>query len=393
MMPGLRSSRTASKFLPYLARDIVLAGFFYKDIVLMTGVEVMKRDRYFWIGGVIGVVTGLAGLLMSGVVLAKEEVNIYSYRQPHLIDPMLNMFTAETGIKVNAVYAKKGMIERLKAEGENSPADLALTVDVSRLAALKSAGLLQSVESDLLSSNIPQNLRDPEGKWFALTQRARVIMAAKNRVPEGAITSYEQLASPDLGYKICMRKGNHAYNISLISSMVSALGREGAKEWLTGVNKNLGRKPQGNDRAQVGGVHSGECDLAIANTYYFGKMFTGNGGKNPEQISWAKGVNVIFPNQTNRGAHINISGVGLLKHAPNRSNAIKLMEWLAGDMAQYMYANENHEFPVKAGVSTSPLVTKYLSGGQFKADPVSMAKIADYSKTASELVAEVNFGS
>ncbi|MBC8518803.1 MAG: extracellular solute-binding protein [Gammaproteobacteria bacterium] len=353
----------------------------------------MKRDRYFWIGGLVGVVTGLAGVLMSGVALAKEEINVYSYRQPHLIEPMLNMFTAETGIKVNTVYAKKGMIERLKAEGKNSPADLALTVDVSRLAALKQAGLLQSVKSELLELNIPQNLRDPEGEWFALTQRARVIMAAKDRVPEGAITSYEQLAAPDLGYKICMRKGNHAYNISLISSMVSALGREGAKEWLKGVNNNLGRKPQGNDRAQVGGVNSGECDLAIANTYYFGKMFTGNGGKNPEQIAWAKGVNVIFPNQDDRGAHINISGVGLLKYAPNRSNAIRLMEWLAGDMAQYMYANENHEFPVKGGVPTSPLVTKYLSGGQFKADSVSLAKIADYSKTASELVAEVNFGS
>lgn len=353
----------------------------------------IKKNRYFWTGSMVGFVAGLTGLTMSGVVSAAEEVNIYSYRQPHLIEPMLQMFTSETGIKVNTVYAKKGMVERLKAEGEHSPADLALTVDISRLSALKQADLLQSVQSDLLNRNIPATLRDPDGEWFALTQRARVIMAAKDRVPEGAISSYEQLADPDLGYKICMRKGSHAYNVSLISSMVSALGREGAKDWLEGVNRNLGRKPQGNDRAQVGGVHSGECDLAIANTYYFGKMFTGNGGKNPEQIAWAKGVNVIFPNQDSRGAHVNISGVGLLRHAPNKKSAIRLMEWLSGDVAQYMYAHENHEFPVKANVPTSPLVTKYLSGGQFKADSVPLNIIADNSKTASELVAEVNFGS
>ncbi len=353
----------------------------------------MKRDRYFWAGGVAGFIAGLTGLMMSVAASAEEEVNIYSYRQPHLIEPMLQMFTSETGIRVNTVYAKKGMVERLKAEGAHSPADLALTVDISRLSALKQADLLQPVSSRLLEENIPANLRDPNGEWFALTQRARVIMAAKERVPEGAITSYEQLSDPDLGYRICMRKGSHAYNVSLISSMVSALGREGARSWLEGVNSNLGRKPQGNDRAQVGGVHSGECDLAIANTYYFGKMFTGNGGKNPEQIEWAKGVRVIFPNQQDRGAHVNISGVGLLKHAPNRKNAIRLMEWLSGDVAQYMYAHENHEFPVKANVPTSPLVTKYLSGGKFKADPVPLNMIADNSKTASELVAEVNFGS
>lgn len=352
----------------------------------------MKNNRYFWSGGVAGFVAGLVGLAMSGVVSAEEEVNIYSYRQPHLIEPMLQVFTNQTGIKVNAVYAKKGMIERIKAEGDHSPADLALTVDISRLAALKNAGLLQPVHSQALKSNIAENLRDPGMEWFALTQRSRVIMAAKDRVPEGAITSYEQLGDPNLGYKVCMRKGNHAYNISLISSMVAAHGRDGARKWLQGVNDNLGRKPQGNDRAQVGGVIAGECDLAIANTYYFGKMFTGNGGKNPEQIEWAKGVQVIFPNQQDRGAHVNISGIGLLKNSPNKSNAIRLMEWLSGDIAQYMYAHENYEFPVKSGVPSSPFVTKYLRGGDFKADAVSLSTIADHAKTASELVAEVNFG-
>ncbi len=336
------------------------------------------------------VVTLLMTLSLQPV--AAKEVNLYSYRQPHLVEPMLQVFTNETGIKVNTVYAKKGMVERLKAEGENSPADLALTTDISRLQALKSADLLQPVNSSALSGNVPINLRDPDGEWFALTRRSRVIMAAKDRVPEGTITHYEQLADPDLGYKICMRKGSHPYNISLIASMVAAKGREGAKQWLQGVSNNLGRKPQGNDRAQVGGVIAGECDLAIANTYYFGKMFTGNGGKNPEQIEWAKGVNVIFPNQQGRGAHINISGVGLLKHAPHRDNAVRLMEWLSGDMAQYMYAHENHEFPVKAGVPTSPLVTKYLQGGQFKPDAVALSTIARHAATASELVAEVRFG-
>ena len=346
----------------------------------------MKISKIVTLGGVAGL------LSLSSQTFAVEEVNIYSYRQPHLIDPMLQVFTNETGIKVNTVYAKKGMVERIKSEGEHSPADLALTVDISRLAALKNAGLLQAVHSNTLKSNIPTNLRDTDNEWFALTQRSRVIMASKRTVPEGAITTYEQLSDPDLGYKICMRKGSNAYNISLIASMVAAHGRDEAKKWLAGVNKNLGRKPQGNDRAQVGGVIAGECDLAIANTYYFGKMFTGNGGKNPEQIEWAKGVNVIFPNQEGRGAHINISGIGLLKHSPNKPSAIRLMEWLASDMAQYMYANENFEFPVKNGVPSSPLVTKYLSGGKFKGDSVPLATIAEYSKIASELVAEVGFG-
>lgn len=326
------------------------------------------------------------------VAYADQEVNVYSYRQPHLIEPLMQIFTNKTGIKVNTVYTKKGMVERLLAEGENSPADLALTTDISRAVVLKKMDLLQPVESALLQNNIPERLRDPEHQWFSLTQRARVIFAARDRVPEGSIVRYEQLADPDLGYTICTRRGNHPYNISLIASMVMALGKDGAKDWLRGVSKNLGRKPQGNDKGQIIAVYSGECDLAISNTYYYAKMVTGDNGKNLKEADWAKGVYAIFPNQDGRGAHVNISSVALLRHAPNRMNAIRLMEWLSGEEAQYLYAHENHEFPVKLGVKSSPLVVEHLQGGKFKADPVALSEIANKAKVASRLVAEVRFG-
>ncbi|PIW27873.1 MAG: iron ABC transporter substrate-binding protein, partial [Rhodospirillales bacterium CG15_BIG_FIL_POST_REV_8_21_14_020_66_15] len=208
----------------------------------------------------------------AAVQAADKEVNLYSYRQPFLIKPLLDAFTKETGIKVNVVFAKKGMLEKIKAAGDNSPADAVLTVDIGRLYALKEAGVLQSVKSETLEKNIPAHFRDPEGQWFGLTARARVALVSKERVKPGDLTSYEDLAKPEFKGRICTRSGKHAYNVALIASMIAHHGEEGAEKWLKGVKANLARKPQGNDRAQAKAVFEGVCDVAISNNYYMGKM-------------------------------------------------------------------------------------------------------------------------
>ena len=271
----------------------------------------------------------IAALLTSTIATAATaaEVNIYSYRQPQLINPILAEFTKKTGIKTNVVFAKKGLVERLKAEGQNSPADLILTVDISRLDGAKAGGVTQALANDTLSGNIPAQYRDGEGHWFGLTTRARVVYASKDRVAQNDIT-YEELADPKWKGKICTRSGQHVYNLGLFASMVNHKGEAAAKTWLDGVKANLARKPTGNDRAQVNGVFSGECDISLGNTYYMGLMQTNE--KKPEQKEWAASVKVLFPNANDRGTHVNISGMALTKHAPNKADAVKLMEWLAG---------------------------------------------------------------
>ena len=278
---------------------------------------------------------------------AAEEVNIYSFRQAFLIKPMLDAFTAETGIKANVVFAKKGLVERLENEGQNSKADLLLTADTGNLIHAVNKGLAQPVQSDVLDANIPEQYRDPNDQWYALTSRSRIVYASKDRVKPGEFTSYEDLADPKWKGRICTRSGKHSYNLSLFGSMIAHHGEAEAQQWLEGVKANLARKPQGNDRAQVKAVYEGVCDLAIGNTYYFGKML--HNKKNPEQVDWANSVNLIFPNQDDRGAHMNITGAAVTKYAPNRDNAVKLMEFLSSTKGQEMYAQVNYEFPVKPG--------------------------------------------
>ncbi|HDL16859.1 MAG TPA: extracellular solute-binding protein, partial [Rhizobiales bacterium] len=227
--------------------------------------------------------------------------------------------------------------------------------------------------------------RDPEGRWFALTRRARVVYASKTRVAQNAIT-YEELADPKWKGKICIRSGQHAYNIALFASMIAHHGEEKTEKWLEGLKANLAQKPAGNDRAQVKGVYAGICDIAIGHTYYMAKMQTNE--KKPEQKEWAKSVKILFPNTQGRGVHIDISGVVLAKYAPNRANGVKLMEFLSSDEAQRIYAEVNHEYPVKEGVAWSKLVKSW---GSFKPDPVSLEKIAGLRKKASELVDKVRF--
>lgn len=329
-------------------------------------------------------ITALLAVMASRV--AAEEVNLYSYRQPILIQPMLDAFTRETGIEVNIVYAKQGVLERLRAEGDNSPADAVLTVDIGRLNDIAQAGVLQPVHSETLETNIPAQYRHPDGLWFGLTARARVFFVSKDRVAPGEIATYGDLADPDMKGRVCIRSGKHVYNVSLFASMIAHRGLDATRDWLTAVKDNLARKPQGNDRAQAKAIKEGVCDVALANTYYYGYMATNE--KNPEQKEWADAVRIVFPNQDGSGTHVNISGAGVTKSAKNRANAVRLLEFLSGDTAQKLYAETNLEYPVKPGVALHPLVASW---GSFKADTLNLVEVARNREAAARLVDEVGF--
>ena len=339
------------------------------------------------IKGLCAVSIAAVALAVPSAAFAQGEVNIYSYRQEFLIRPLLDSFTKKTGVKVNVLFASKGLIQRIKAEGTNSPADVLLTVDIGRLSSAVSEDIAQPVKSEVLAEQIPAQFRGEDNKWFALTRRARVVYASKDRVAQDAI-SYEELADPKWKGRICIRSGQHPYNIALFAAMVSHLGEDKAKAWLTGFKNNLARKPSGNDRNQVKGVYSGECDLAIGNTYYMGAMQTND--KNPEQKKWAEAVKVVFPDSDGRGTHVNVSGMVMAKYAPNRENAKKLMEFLASDEAQRIYAEVNYEYPVNPDVAWSDLVKSW---GTFKADDIALDRIAELRTRASEMVDEVGFNS
>ncbi|MBM3544350.1 MAG: Fe(3+) ABC transporter substrate-binding protein [Alphaproteobacteria bacterium] len=313
------------------------------------------------------------------------EVNVYSYRQPYLIEPLLKEFTEETGIKVNVIFAEKGLIERIQAEGRNSPADVLLTTDIGNLTQATTSGIAQPIQSEVIDQVVPEAYRANDDEWIGLTRRARVIYASKDRAKQDAIT-YEELADPKWRGKICTRSGQHPYNVALIASMIAAHGEAWTEEWLRGVKANLARKPAGNDRLQVKGVYAGECDIALGNTYYMAAML--NDEKEPEQKAWADSVRILFPNTNDRGTHINVSGAVMAKHAPHKDNAMKLVEFLVSDRGQKMYADVNAEYPVKDGVPPSELVQSW---GTFKADPISLDEIAAHRKTASELVDKVGF--
>ncbi|AMN54901.1 MULTISPECIES: Fe(3+) ABC transporter substrate-binding protein [Stappiaceae] len=323
--------------------------------------------------------------LTAAPAFADGEVNIYSYRQPYLIEPLLDAFTKETGIKTNVVFAAEGLGERIAAEGANSPADVLLTVDIGRLDGAKQLGISQPVVSEIVNANVPAEFRDPEGHWIGLTNRARVIYASKERVDQDSIT-YEELADPKWKGRLCTRSGQHVYTVGLVASMVAHHGAEETEKWLEGVRDNLARKPAGNDRAQVKAIFAGECDIALGNTYYMGLMQTNE--KEPEQQTWADSVRILFPNTDDRGSHVNVAGVILTKNAPNQDNAVKLIEFLSSDEAQQIYAETNHEYPVKPGVAVSERVASW---GEFKKDTLSLADIAKNRKTASELIDEVGF--
>ena len=322
-------------------------------------------------------------LVAASSFASAEEVNIYSYRQAFLIKPILQEFTKETGIETNVVFAKKGLIERLKREGKLSPADIVLTSNFSKLLQLKDEGLTQTLGSETVTDNIPASFRDPQGQWVALTKRVRNIYSSKNRLGKADKIRYEDLASKEYAGKICTRSGKHPYNLGLVASMIAHHGEAETKEWLKGVKANLARKPQGNDRAQVKAVKEGLCDVALGNSYYFGKML-----KDKKQKAWADAVYINFPNQGDRGAHINVSGVVLAKYAPHKAAATKLIDFLTSEKAQHMYAEVNMEYPVKPGVARSELVASW---GDFKADALPLNKIAQNRSLALKLLDEVKF--
>ena len=328
-----------------------------------------------------------AALLLIGAMSAigpgYADVNIYSYRQSYLIQPVLDAYTADTGVAVNVVYAKQGLLERLEREGRNSPADLLLTADIGRLLDATAAGLTQAVDSPVLDQNVPANYRDPQGHWFGLTSRARIIVASRERVPEGSIERYEDLAASQWRGRICTRSGKHPYMTALIAATIAHHGEDGARVWLQGVRDNLARKPQGNDRAQVKAISEGVCDVAVINHYYMALMLA-----DPEQRPWAESVSVIFPNQRDRGTHMNVSGVALTAAAPNRDAAVRLMEFLSTDTAQQLYAQENFEYPVARSVPWPDLLSDW---GQFRPDPVDLAEVARYRAAASRLADEVGY--
>lgn len=314
---------------------------------------------------------------------AEGDVNIYSYRQAYLLEPLLNAFEQETGIGTNVVFAKKGLAERLEREGRNSPADVVMTVDISRINDLVERDLVQSVENDVLNQNIPENLRHPEGKWFALTTRGRLIFTSKERVEEGEITTYEQLADDKWNDRICTRSGKHPYNIALFSSMLAHHGETDTKAWLEGLKDNLARKPQGGDRDQIKAIAEGVCDISIGNSYYYGNML-----QDENQRPIAEQVRLVFPNAEGRGTHVNISGIALTKSAPNRDNAIKLMEYLSSAEAQRIYAEANTEYPANPDVQPSGMVAEW---GEINPDQLSLQEIADYRNAAVKLVDRVDY--
>ena len=319
----------------------------------------------------------MAVTLLSGPVYAGGEVNLYSARKENLIKPLLDKFTGQTGIKVNLLTGKaKTLLQRLRSEGRNTPADLLLTVDAGNLHAAKAAGLLQPVQSAVLEAAVPANLRDPDNQWFALSTRSRVIVYSKERVKASELSTYEDLASPKWKGRICIRSSGNIYNQSLLASLIAHHGVAEAEKWARGVVANMARPPQGNDRAQVKAVAAGICDIAVVNTYYLGVMLN----KDAAQKEAARQVAVFFPNQNGRGAHINVSGAGVVAGAKHKENAVKLLEFLVGDEAQKWYAQANHEYPVKAGIPVSATVNAW--GYPFRQDGLNVSELGIHNAEA-----------
>ncbi|MBS7542095.1 Fe(3+) ABC transporter substrate-binding protein [Ancylobacter oerskovii] len=343
------------------------------------------------LAGTVARRTILGGLVAAAAALApfgasaEEVVNVYTTREPALAKPVFDAFTEKTGVKVNTVFVKDGLAERVKAEGAASPADVMMTVDIGNLLDLVEQGVTQNVKSEVLEKAIPANLRGANGEWFAVSMRGRVVYASKDRVKLDAIT-YEDLAKPEWKGKICIRSGKHPYNTALIAAYIAHHGEAKAEEWLKGIKANLARKPAGGDRENARDILAGICDLGVANSYYVGLMRSGKGG--PEQEKWAEAINVVLPTFEGGGTNVNVSGASVAKNAPNKENALKLMEFLVSHEAQDVYARANFEYPVVAGSPVDPIIAAF---GPLKIDNLDIAKIGQYRKQAADLVDKVGF--
>ncbi|MEZ0472141.1 Fe(3+) ABC transporter substrate-binding protein [Luteimonas salinilitoris] len=319
--------------------------------------------------------------------VAGGEVNLYTTREPGLIQPLLDAFSDDTGVEVNTVFLKDGLLERLGAEGERSPADVLMTVDTGNLLDVVEAGHTQPVQSPTLEAAIPAHLRGSDGQWFTLSLRDRVLYADKDLELDGF--AYEDLADPQWKGRVCIRSGQHPYNTSLFAAMIAHNGVEATERWLRGVKANLARKAAGGDRDVARDILAGICDIGIANAYYVGRMKNAEEGS--EQRQWGDAIQVIrpvFAGAEDGGTHVNISGAAVARHAPNRDNAVKLMEYLVSDEAQSLYAKANYEYPVKAGVELDPVVASF---GEMKIDPLPLTEVARYRRQASELADKVGF--
>jgi iron(III) transport system substrate-binding protein len=328
-------------------------------------------------------------LLLSVLCLAlatpalADEVNVYSYREQKLIQPLFEAFTKDTGIKVNVISASSGLEQRIKTEGENSPADMLLSVDVARLQDAIDAGITQAIKSAVLDKAVAPQYRGPDGNWYGISMRARVVYASKERVPQNAIT-YDELADPKWKGKICIRSGQHMYNNALFAAYLAKHGEAKTETWLRGIKANLAQKPSGGDREVARDIAAGKCDIGLGNTYYWALM----NDKEADRKPWAAATKVILPTFEGGGTHVNLSGVVLAKHAPNKQNAIKLMEWLTGEHAQHLYADMNYEYPLLSEVKVNPTIASY---GALKPDPLPLAEIAKHKKGAANLVDKVGF--
>jgi iron(III) transport system substrate-binding protein len=315
---------------------------------------------------------------------AAQEVNLYTTREPGLIQPLIEAFTKTTGIKVNSIFVKDGLAERVAAEGTRSPADLLMAVDIGALVDLVEKGLTQPVRSAALEAAVPANLRAADGSWFALSLRARVLYARTDLALPSV--TYEQLADPRWKGKLCTRAGQHPYNTALIAAYIAHHGEARAETWLRGVKANLGRAATGGDRDGARDIMGGICDIALANSYYVGLMRSGAGG--PEQQKWGAAIKVLLPTFEGGGTHVNVSGAAVAKHSPNRAAAVRFLEYLVSDAAQKIYAEANYEYPVKTGAVVHPLIAAL---GSLKVDPIPLTDVARHRAAASRLVDKVGF--
>ncbi|MEZ5934349.1 MAG: Fe(3+) ABC transporter substrate-binding protein [Alphaproteobacteria bacterium] len=322
---------------------------------------------------------GTAALAVTFAVQASaaDEVNVYSSRHYSTDQALYDGFTEATGIKVNLIEASgDALIERLQAEGDASPADLFVTADAGRLVRAVEAGLFQPIQSDALDAAVPEHLRSPDGLWYGLSTRVRAIVYAKDRVDPSTITTYEDLAEPAWEGRLCIRSSSNVYNQSLVASMIATEGLDAAERWAEGIVANMARKPQGGDTDQIKAVASGECDVAVSNHYYLARLIS---SENPEDKKVADAVDIIFPNQDGRGAHANISGAGVLVHAPHKEAAIAFLEYLATPQAQAYFADGNYEWPVVEGVKLGPILERWDA---FKTDDIAVETYGKYNAEA-----------
>ena len=315
-----------------------------------------------------------------------QELNVYSARHYDSDDELFALFTEETGITINKIESDAGeLIERIRSEGDSSPADVLITVDASNLWRADEAGLLAPTESEVLSAAIPENLRHPEGKWYGLATRARAIIYNKDAVDPAELSTYEALADEAWAGRVCIRSSSNVYNQSLLASLIAEDGPEAAEAWAAGVVANFARAPQGGDTDQIKAVAAGECDLAVANHYYLARLIA---SEDPADTDVANAVGIFFPNQDVRGTHVNISGAGVVTGAPNAENALRFIEFLASPEAQRIFADQNNEYPVIGGLEPSEQTRSF---GDFKTDSVSVASYGEHNAEAVRIFDRVGW--